>query len=49
MVPRIATLRLEQKRQELEAKTRTYRLLHLELQSIKAAVKKFVDQRNNAH
>ena len=39
----------EQKRQELEAKTRTYRLLHLELQSIKAAVKKFVDQRNNAH
>jgi len=39
----------DEKRQELEAKTRTYRLLHLELQSIKAAVKKFVDQRNNAH
>lgn len=35
-----------QKKREMEAKTRTYRLLHLELQSIKQAVKTFVDARN---
>ena len=35
-----------QKRADFEVKTRTYRRLHLELQSIKAAVKKFVDERN---
>jgi len=36
----------EARKHELEAKTRTYRQLHLELQSIKAAVNKFVDERN---
>ena len=35
-----------QKRADFEAKIRTYRRLHLELESIKAAVKKFVDERN---
>jgi len=36
----------EEKRADFEVKTRTYRRLHLELQSIKAAVKTFVDERN---
>lgn len=36
----------DEKKREMEAKTRTYRLLHLELQSIKQAVKTFVDARN---